>query len=114
MDNGYLGEIRLFAANFAPQNWAFCRGQLLAINSNQALFSLLGTFYGGNGSTNFALPNLQGRALVGTGTGSGLTSYVIGETAGSYLEFEGMLCPSPQLIGSSYNRRVRRLCKKCR
>jgi len=83
MDNGYLGEIRLFAANFAPQNWAFCRGQLLAINSNQALFSLLGTFYGGNGSTNFALPNLQGRALVGTGTGSGLTSYIIGETAGA-------------------------------
>jgi microcystin-dependent protein len=79
MDNGYLGEIRLFAANFEPQGWAFCRGQILSIQQNTALFSLLGTVYGGNGSTTFALPNLQGRALVGTGVGS----YVIGETAGA-------------------------------
>jgi len=83
MDNGYLGEIRLFAANFAPKNWAFCKGQLLSIAQNSALFSLLGTYYGGNGTTNFALPNLQGRAIVGTGQGSGLTYYIIGEQAGS-------------------------------
>ena len=83
MDNGYIGEIRLFAANFAPKNWAFCKGQLLSISTNTALFSLLGTYYGGNGTTNFALPNLQGRALVGTGSGSGLSIYSIGQTAGS-------------------------------
>ena len=81
--DGFLGEVRLFAANFAPQGWAFCNGQILPINSNQALFSIVGTNYGGDGRTFFALPNLQGKAPVGTGQGSGLTTYIIGETMGT-------------------------------
>src|SRR5581483_11990107 len=81
--DGYIGEIRLFAPNFAPQNWLFCQGQLLAISQNQALFSILGTYYGGNGTSNFALPNLAGRAAVGVGVGPGLSSYVQGEITGS-------------------------------
>jgi microcystin-dependent protein len=64
MATPYLGEIRLVTFNFAPRGWALCNGQLLPINQNQALFALLGTFYGGNGTTNFALPNLQGRVPV--------------------------------------------------
>ena len=64
---GTIGEIRLFAGNFAPRYWAFCNGQLLAIASNTALFSILGTTYGGNGSTTFALPNLQGRTAIHAG-----------------------------------------------
>jgi microcystin-dependent protein len=63
----YLGEIKLFAGNFAPKGWALCQGQLLPINQNQALFALLGTTYGGNGTTNFALPDYRGRAAVGVG-----------------------------------------------
>lgn len=63
----YLGEIKLFAGNFAPKGWALCQGQLLPINQNQALFALLGTTYGGNGTTTFALPDYRGRAAVGNG-----------------------------------------------
>ncbi|OQP63554.1 hypothetical protein A3860_24755 [Niastella vici] len=81
--DGFLGEIRLFAPNFAPRNWAFCRGQLLPINQNQALFSLLGTFYGGDGRTNFALPNLTGRSGMGVGQGSGLSVRSLGDSIGS-------------------------------
>lgn len=65
MSSAYISEIRIMAFNFAPQGWALCNGQLLPINQNQALFSLLGTTYGGNGQTTFALPNLQGRVAVG-------------------------------------------------
>jgi microcystin-dependent protein len=79
---GTIGEIRLFAGNFAPKNWSFCNGSLIAIQTNTALFSILGTTYGGNGTTNFALPNLQGRIPVGTGQGPGLTNYVLGEVTG--------------------------------
>lgn len=68
----YLGEFRVFPFNFAPKYWAQCNGQLMAISQNQALFSLLGTYYGGNGSTNFALPDLRGKVMVGTGTGNGM------------------------------------------
>ncbi|GAA2448479.1 phage tail protein [Agromyces soli] len=71
MADPYLGEIRRVAFNFAPKNWAFCNGQILSINTNQALFSLLGTTYGGNGSQTFALPNLQGRTPRGAGDVSG-------------------------------------------
>lgn len=67
-DTPYLGEIKLFAGTFAPHGWAFCQGQLLPINQNQALFSLLGTTYGGNGTTTFALPDLRGRVAVGDGS----------------------------------------------
>lgn len=79
---GYIGEIRLFGGNFAPQNWALCQGQTLAIASNTALFSILGTTYGGNGVTTFQLPNLAGRVAVGAGNGPGLSQVVLGEMAG--------------------------------
>ena len=77
-----LGEIRLFAGNFAPRGYALCNGQLLSISQNTALFSLLGTTYGGNGTTNFALPNLQGRVPIHMGTGVNGSSYVEGQQAG--------------------------------
>ena len=81
----FLGEIRMFAGNFAPTGWAFCQGQLLPIAQNQALFSLLGTTYGGDGRTTFALPDLRGRVPVGFGQGPGLSNRVIGEQFGSEL-----------------------------
>ena len=81
----FLGEIRMFAGNFAPTGWAFCQGQLLPIAQNQALFSLLGTTYGGNGRTTFALPDLRGRVPVGFGQGSSLSNREIGEKFGSEL-----------------------------
>ena len=77
-----LGEIRLFGGNFAPQGWAFCQGQLLSIAQNSALFSLLGTTYGGDGQTTFGLPDLRGRVAIGFGQGAGLPNYVLGELAG--------------------------------
>ena len=80
-----IGEIRMFAGNFAPKGWAFCQGQLLPIAQNQALFSLLGTTYGGDGMTSFALPDLRGRVPVGFGQGPGLSNRVIGEQFGSEL-----------------------------
>ncbi len=79
----YLAEIIMFAGNFAPTGWAFCNGQLLPINQYQAVFSLLGTTYGGNGTTNFALPDLRGRVPVGFGQGSGLSNYPLGDTVGT-------------------------------
>ena len=80
--DGYLGEIMLFGGDFAPRGWAFCNGQLLSISQNMGLFSLLGTTYGGNGQTTFALPNLQGRVALHRGQGPGLTPHTIGETGG--------------------------------
>lgn len=79
---GTMATIMLFAADFAPKYWAYCNGQLLSIAQNSALFSLLGTTYGGNGTTNFALPNFQSRTAVGTGQGPGLSNVVLGEMAG--------------------------------
>jgi microcystin-dependent protein len=83
MSNPFIGEIRLFAGNFAPQGWALCNGQLMAISQNTALFSLLGTTYGGNGQTTFALPDLRGRVPVHRGQGPGLTPRTQGEQSGS-------------------------------
>ncbi len=77
MGTPFLGEIRLISFNFPPKGWAFCNGQLLAINQNQALFALLGTTYGGDGRANFALPNFQGRMPIHAGN-----SHVLGESAG--------------------------------
>ncbi|MUT67222.1 phage tail protein [Paenibacillus sp. NEAU-GSW1] len=77
MSTPFLSEIRMFSFNFAPRNWALCDGQLLPINQNQALFSLLGTTFGGNGQTNFALPDLRGRVPIGVGDG-----YTLGEQGG--------------------------------
>jgi microcystin-dependent protein len=78
----FLGEIRLVAFSFAPQGWALCEGQLLPINQNTALFSLLGTMYGGDGRTTFALPDLRGRVPLGAGTGASGTAYAVGESGG--------------------------------
>ena len=78
----FLGEIRLVAFDFEPQGWAFCDGRLLPINQNQALFSLLGTYYGGDGKTTFALPDLRGRVPVGMGQGATGSSYEVGSTGG--------------------------------
>lgn len=80
---GTIGEIRLFAANFAPRNWAYCSGQLMPIAQNQALFSILGTTYGGNGVQTFGLPNMQSRVAIGTGNGPGLTPVQLGEVKGT-------------------------------
>jgi microcystin-dependent protein len=82
MSQPFVGQIALFPYTFAPKGWAFCAGQLLPISQNTALFSLLGTMYGGNGTSNFALPDLQGRVPVGAGQGPGLSTYTQGEEAG--------------------------------
>lgn len=81
--DGTLATVTLFAANFAPRNWAYCAGQLIAIRQNTALFSLLGTTYGGDGQTTFALPNLCGRLAIGQGQGPSLSNYVLGEMTGT-------------------------------
>src|ERR1700743_2037598 len=83
MSNPFVAEIRIFGGNFAPRNWALCNGQLLPISQNTALFSILGTFYGGNGTSTFALPNFQGSVPIHQGQGPGLTDRVIGEMAGA-------------------------------
>jgi len=82
MADPFIAEIRIFGGNFAPRGWAECDGQLLSIAQNTALFSLLGTTFGGNGQTTFALPNLQGRAPMFWGQGPGLSPRVIGESGG--------------------------------
>lgn len=81
--DGYIGEIRLFAGNFAPKNWALCNGQILTISQNAALFSILGVTYGGNGITTFALPDLRGRVAVSAGTSTTTTVYTLGQTGGT-------------------------------
>ena len=82
MANPFVAEIRIFGFNFPPVGWAACQGQILAISQNTALFSLLGVQYGGDGKSNFALPNLQGIVPIGQGNGPGLSPRVIGETGG--------------------------------
>lgn len=83
MSQSYVGEIRPFGGNFAPRNWHFCDGALLSIAEYQALFTLIGTTFGGNGTTTFALPDLRGRTAIGQGQGPGLTQRTLGESAGS-------------------------------
>ncbi|MDY8136799.1 phage tail protein [Aquimarina sp. 2201CG5-10] len=80
---GTIGEVRIFAGNFAPRNWAFCEGQLQAISQNDALFSILGTIYGGDGRTTFALPDLRGRVPIGPGHGPGLSDRRLGARSGT-------------------------------
>ena len=82
MSEPFIAEVRIFAGNFAPRNWAFCNGQLLPIAQNTALFSLIGTTYGGDGRSTTALPNLQGRSPMHAGRGPGLTSRRLGEKTG--------------------------------
>lgn len=79
----YLGEIRLFAGNYAPQGWMLCQGQLLSVSDYQTLYSLLGTLYGGDGVSTFALPDLRGRVPIGQGTGAGLTLRKLGQAGGT-------------------------------
>ncbi|MCZ6640293.1 MAG: tail fiber protein [Gammaproteobacteria bacterium] len=83
MSEPFIGEIKMFAGNFAPRSFALCDGQLLAISQNNALFSLLGTIYGGDGRTTFGLPELRGRVPIHTGTGPGLSPRNLGSKAGS-------------------------------
>ena len=83
MSEPFVGEIRMFAGNFAPRGWAFCDGQLLAVSQNDALFSLFGTVYGGDGRTTFGLPDLRGRIPIHAGQGPGLSSRRLGSKGGS-------------------------------
>ncbi len=83
MSEPFVGEIRMFAGNFAPRGWAFCDGQLLAVSQNDALFSLLGTVYGGDGRTTFGLPDLRGRLPIHPGTGPGLSPRRLGAKGGA-------------------------------
>ena len=83
MSSPFVGEIRLFAGNFAPLGWLFCDGTVLSIADNEVLFTLIGTTYGGDGVSTFALPDLRGRAMVGSGQGPGLQNYVEGQTGGA-------------------------------
>lgn len=94
MASPFLAEIRCVSFNFPPKGWAFCNGQLLPINQNRALFSLLGTTYGGNGQTNFALPNLRGRTPIHTGA-----SHTLGEAAGT----SSVTLTIPQLPGHTHS-----------
>lgn len=82
MAEPYVAEIKMFAGNFAPKGYALCNGQLVAISQNTALFSLLGTYYGGNGTSTFALPDMRGRAPIHQGNGTGIDPVVLGEMAG--------------------------------
>lgn len=86
MSEPFVGEIRMFAGNFAPRGWAFCDGQLLAVSQNDALFSLLGTIYGGDGRTTFGLPDLRGRIPLHAGSGPGLSPRRLGAKSGSETE----------------------------
>ena len=83
MSESFVGEIRMFAGNFAPRNFAFCDGQLLAVGQNDALFSLFGTIYGGDGRTTFGLPDLRGRVPIHSGNGPGLSSRRLGAKDGA-------------------------------
>jgi microcystin-dependent protein len=95
----FIGEIRLVPFNFAPKGWAICAGQMLPINQNQALFALLGTTYGGDGRTTFALPDLRGRVAVGAGDLPGGSSYALGATGGQ----ETVELTTGQLPGHSHH-----------
>lgn len=99
MVDAYIGEIRMFAGNFAPAGWALCQGQIMPISQNTPLFSLLGTMYGGNGTSTFALPNLCGTAPVAYGQGNGLQEWVQGEVQGS----EGVTLISTEMPAHNHN-----------
>lgn len=102
--NQFIGQIMFVPYNFAPQGWHDCDGSLLQISQNTALFSLLGTTYGGNGMTNFALPNAQGRVIIDDGQGAGLSDYYIGQTGGTEsvtLSIAEMPTHTHQLMGTA-------------
>ena len=99
----FIGQVMLFAGNFAPIGWAFCNGQLMSIAENQALFAILGTTYGGDGITTFALPDLRGRAPIGAGNGRGLSPQTLGESSGqqSVTLTSANLPPTANLVPAS-------------
>ncbi len=99
---GYIGQILMFAGNFAPRGWAFCNGQLLSISSNSALFSILGTTYGGDGRTTFGLPDLRGRVAVAPGQGPGLSEYRLGQKGGQ----EGVTLTTTEMPAHSHSLNV--------
>lgn len=95
MEAFFIGEISMFAGNFAPRNWAFCDGTLLSVSQYTALFSILGTTYGGDGRTTFGLPNLKGRVPIHEGTGPGLSTFRLGQKGGAeYITLNNSLIPS--------------------
>ena len=98
MDN-FIAEIRIFPFKFAPRGWAMCNGQLMSIPQNTALFSIIGTVYGGDGKSTFALPNLQGRAPMHPGQGTGLSAHSLGEISGS----EKVTLAFPEMASHSHN-----------
>jgi microcystin-dependent protein len=102
MSDQYLGEIRMVAFNFAPYGWALCNGQTLSISQNTALFSLIGTYYGGDGVTTFQLPNLQSRVPIHQGQGLGLSPYVIGQVGGT----ESVTLTTQQMPQHNHNMNV--------
>jgi microcystin-dependent protein len=99
MSTPYIGQIKLFAGNFAPQGWVFCDGRLLSIAENDALFALVGTTYGGDGQVTFGVPDLRGRIPVGQGQGPGLSNYAIGQAFGT----ETVTLTQPQLPAHTHN-----------
>ncbi len=99
MSEPFVGEIRMFAGNFAPRGWAFCDGQLLAVSQNDALFSLLGTIYGGDGRTTFGLPDVRGRIPLHQGTGPGLSPRSLGSKGGE----EKVTLTTNQLASHTHN-----------
>ncbi len=107
MAEPFVAEVRMFACNFAPRNWALCDGSIMAIRQNTALFSLVGTNFGGDGKVTFGLPNLQGTCVPGAGSGPGLTPLVVGETGGEAthtLSTTEMTAHSHNLMGQPPNR----------
>jgi microcystin-dependent protein len=103
MSDPFIGEIKMFAGNFAPFGWAFCDGQIMQIAQNAALYSILGTTYGGDGRTTFALPNLKGRIPLHFGQGPGLTNHALGEAVGS----ENISLASNQMPAHSHTATVK-------
>jgi len=99
MSDPFVGEIRLFAGNFAPQGWLFCDGSLQSISQYSVVYALLGTTYGGDGQTTFALPDLRGRAVIHQGSGGGLSPYVMGQQAGT----ETVTLTTGQMPGHSHS-----------
>ena len=99
MSEPFVGEIRMFAGNFAPRGWAYCDGQLLNVSQNDALFSLLGTIYGGDGRTTFGLPDLRGRVPIHAGTGLGLSQRRLGSRGGE----ENVTLTAPEVAGHNHD-----------
>lgn len=99
---GTIGEVRMFAGTFAPMSWATCSGQTLAVRAYTALYAIIGTYYGGDGTTTFKLPDLQGRTIVGTGQGNGLTLYDIGDSDGTESVTIGLQEMSAHIHGLTY------------